>query len=70
MPILRKSSRLLTCWIIVFDFSDSATQSYHLVHGVFETESAIHSSFPHGFGTRIPIYMNPVLAALKNKSIL
>jgi len=70
MPILRRSSRLLSCWIIVFDFSDSATKSYQLVHGVFETKSAIHSSFTHGFGKRMPTYMNPVLVALKNKSIL
>jgi hypothetical protein len=69
MPNVRRSSRLNSHWLIVFDFSESATQRFQLVNGVFDTESSIQSSFPHAFVRRLPVYMFSVLAALKSNSI-
>lgn len=69
MPNVRRSSRLNQHWLIVFDFSESATQRFQLVNGVFDTESSIQSSFPHAFVRRLPVYMFSVLAALKSNSI-
>jgi len=70
MPNVRRSSCLTSQWLIVFDFSDSATQRFHLVNGVFDTESSIQSSFLHAFVRRLPVYMFSVLAALKSNSII
>ena len=69
MPNVRRSSRLNSHWLIVFDFSDSATQRFQLVNGVFDTESSIQSSFPHAFVRPLPAYMFLVLAALKSNRI-
>jgi hypothetical protein len=69
MPHQRRSCRRHSTWIIIFDFSDSASQKCHLVNGVYETDRALQSSFPNGFAKRMPIYMDSVLAALKSNSI-